>query len=67
LSGYLPLLRAYVGQGLRGDLARFEGTDNPASASTHERAGNTDYVSQALRYAAGLAEEQVIPAEPVAS
>jgi addiction module HigA family antidote len=176
LSGYLPLLRAYVGQGLGGDLARFEGTDNPASASTHERAGNprpvrrrqpvhpgeilredvlpglhlsvaeaarqlrvtrqrldrilsgrsavtaemalrlgrfcsngpdlwlgmqrahdlwharerlgaeldqipelhgtqagderardTDYVSQALRYAAGLAEEQVIPAEPIAS
>jgi hypothetical protein len=29
-SGYLPLLRAYVGQGLRRDLAPAEGTDEPA-------------------------------------
>lgn len=29
-SGYLPLLRAYVGQGLRRDLAPSEGTDAPA-------------------------------------
>ncbi len=29
-SGYLPLLRAYVGQGLRRDLAPSEGTEDPA-------------------------------------
>ncbi len=55
-SGYLPLVRAYVGQGLRRDLAPSHGTDEPAehsgrpappgsatgkaSPSTHKRAEN---------------------------
>jgi predicted transcriptional regulator len=34
-SGYLPLVRAYVGQGLRRDLAPSHGTDKPAE---HPRA-----------------------------
>ncbi|MGK7915837.1 MAG: hypothetical protein AB4038_09855 [Prochloraceae cyanobacterium] len=49
-SGYQPLIRAYVGQGLREDLERLE--DNSLSALVEElkrRGVNPDLIDEALR------------------
>ena len=49
-SGYQPLIRAYIGQGLREDLARLE---SPASLQSfvenlRQRGVDEDVISQAL-------------------
>lgn len=38
-SGYQPLIRAYVGRGLREDLARLEGSDLQSLVSSLRRRG----------------------------
>ena len=41
-SGYQPLIRAYVGQGLRADLERFEGETVSALIASLKRRGVSD-------------------------
>lgn len=43
-SGYQPLLRAYIGQGLRSDLDRLEGDTVSALIASLKRHGVTDEV-----------------------
>jgi hypothetical protein len=38
-SGYQSLMRAYIGQGLRSDLERFEGEQIPAFIESLKRQG----------------------------
>ena len=38
-SSYQPLMRAYIGQGLRNDLERFEGEQIPALIESLKRLG----------------------------
>lgn len=45
-SGYQPLLRAYIGQGLRSDLDRLEGDTVSALIASLKRHGVTDEVIQ---------------------
>jgi hypothetical protein len=45
-SGYQPLLRAYVGRGLRADLARLEGGPVEALVSSLRRRGIDESVLQ---------------------
>lgn len=45
-SGYQPLLRAYIGQGLRSDLDRLEGDTVTALIASLKRHGVTDEVIQ---------------------
>lgn len=48
-SGYQPLMRAYVGQGLRSDLERLDGdTVSALIASLKRRGVNDDVIEQAL-------------------
>lgn len=47
-SGYQPLIRAYIGQGLRTDLARLERTDLSAVASALRRHGVSEDVIEAI-------------------
>mgnify|MGYP000187144321 CR=1 FL=1 len=48
-SGYQPLIRAYIGQGLRTDLERFEGDAISALISSLKRRGVSDeIISEAL-------------------
>jgi hypothetical protein len=49
-SGYQPLVRAYIGQGLRVDLERLEGDTVSALISSLKRHGVSDEViNEALR------------------
>ncbi len=43
-SGYQPLARAYIGQGLRVDLERLEGDTIPALIASLKRCGVSDEV-----------------------
>lgn len=43
-SGYQPLIRAYIGQGLRADLVRFEGETVSALIASLKRRGVSDTV-----------------------
>ncbi|MDZ8222544.1 hypothetical protein [Nostoc sp. ChiVER01] len=43
-SGYQPLVRAYVGQGLRSDLERLEGNNISALIASLKRHGVSDEV-----------------------
>ena len=43
-SGYQPLIRAYIGQGLRADLERFEGETVSALIASLKRRGVSDAV-----------------------
>ncbi len=43
-SGYQPLIRAYIGQGLRVDLERFEGETVTALVASLKRRGVSDAV-----------------------
>jgi hypothetical protein len=45
-SGYQPLVRAYIGQGLRADLERFEGDTVFALIASLKRHGVSDAVIQ---------------------
>jgi hypothetical protein len=45
-SGYQPLARAYIGQGLRVDLERLEGDTIPALIASLKRRGVSDDVLQ---------------------
>jgi uncharacterized protein (DUF433 family) len=45
-SGYQPLVRAYVGQGLRNDLERLEGDTVSALVASLKRHGVNDKVIQ---------------------
>jgi hypothetical protein len=45
-SGYQPLVRAYIGQGLRADLERFEGDTVSALIASLKRHGVSDAVIQ---------------------
>ncbi len=45
-SGYQPLARAYIGQGLRADLERLEGDTVSALIDSLKRRGVTDDVIQ---------------------
>lgn len=48
-SGYQPLMRAYVGQGLRQDLAKLEGSDINKLVESLKRQGvESSIISQAL-------------------
>lgn len=48
-SGYQPLIRAYVGQGLRQDLAKLEGSDiNKLVESLKQQGVESSIISQAL-------------------
>lgn len=48
-SGYQPLMRAYIGQGLRSDLERLEGdTVSTLIASLKRRGVSDDIISEAL-------------------
>ncbi|WP_263975295.1 hypothetical protein [Leptolyngbya sp. 7M] len=46
-SGYQPLIRAYIGQGLRADLERFESETVTALISSLKRHGVSDAVIEA--------------------
>ncbi len=49
-SGYQPLIRAYVGQGLREDLERFEDSNLSALVEELKKRGvNPELVEEALR------------------
>lgn len=49
-SGYQPLIRAYIGQGLRVDLERFESeTVTALIASLKRRGVSEEVIDQALR------------------
>ena len=49
-SGYQPLLRAYVGQGLRADLERLDSASFEALVESLKRHGvSEDTISEALR------------------
>jgi hypothetical protein len=43
-SGYQPLIRAYIGQGLRSDLERLDGDTVSALVATLKRRGVSDEV-----------------------
>jgi hypothetical protein len=43
-SGYQPLIRAYIGQGLRVDLERFEGETVTALIASLKRRGVSDEI-----------------------
>ncbi|CCI25473.1 MAG: hypothetical protein ACK4XH_02965 [Microcystis sp.] len=45
-SGYQPLIRAYIGQGLRADLDRLEGDTISALVASLKRHGVSDEVLQ---------------------
>jgi len=45
-SGYQPLIRAYIGQGLRADLERLEGDTISALVASLKRHGVSDEVRQ---------------------
>jgi hypothetical protein len=45
-SGYQPLMRAYIGQGLRADLERLEGDTISALVASLKRHGVSDEVLQ---------------------
>ena len=45
-SGYQPLARAYIGQGLRADLERLEGDTISALVSSLKRRGVSDEILQ---------------------
>lgn len=45
-SDYQPLMRAYIGQGLRSDLERFEGNQIPAFIESLKRQGVSEEVIQ---------------------
>ena len=45
-SGYQPLIRAYIGQGLRADLERLEGDTISALVASLKRHGVSDEVLQ---------------------
>ncbi|MEA5512784.1 hypothetical protein [Nodularia sp. UHCC 0506] len=45
-SGYQPLIRAYIGQGLRTDLERFDGDSISALVASLKRRGVSDEVIQ---------------------
>lgn len=48
-SGYQPLMRAYIGQGLRSDLERLEGdTVSTLVASLKRRGVSDDIINEAL-------------------
>jgi hypothetical protein len=48
-SGYQPLVRAYIGQGLRNDLERLEGDTVSALVASLKRHGvNDEVIQQAL-------------------
>jgi hypothetical protein len=54
-SGYQPLIRAYIGQGLRVDLERFESDTLTAVVASLKRRGVSDTViNEALSEAAQL-------------
>jgi hypothetical protein len=53
-SGYQPLIRAYVGQGLRKDLARLERDSAEALTASLRRRGVADEVIQEAIAEAGL-------------
>ena len=46
-SGYQPLARAYIGQGLRADLERFEGETVSALIASLKRHGVSEEILQA--------------------
>ncbi|WP_013321771.1 hypothetical protein [Gloeothece verrucosa] len=49
-SGYQPLIRAYIGQGLRTDLERLEGDSVRALIESLKRHGvSSEVINQALR------------------
>jgi hypothetical protein len=49
-SGYQPLIRAYIGQGLRADLERLEGdTVSALIASLKRRGVSEEVIHEALR------------------
>jgi hypothetical protein len=51
-SGYQPLIRAYIGQGLRKDLKRLEGDRTAAIVSSLKRHGVSDkIIKQAIEEA----------------
>ena len=54
-SGYQPLIRAYIGQGLRKDLVRLSGTSTDALAESLRRRGVAEQViADALAEASNL-------------
>jgi hypothetical protein len=53
-SGYQPLIRAYIGQGLRKDLARLENSPAKALAESLRRRGVKDEIISAAIAEAGL-------------
>src|SRR5271165_688417 len=53
-SGYQPLIRAYIGQGLRKDLARLERDSAEALTASLRRRGVADKVIQEAIAEAGL-------------
>lgn len=49
-SGYQPLVRAYIGQGLRSDLERLEGDNVSALIASLKRHGvSEEVINEALR------------------
>ncbi len=53
-SGYQPLIRAYIGQGLRSDLERFEGETMTALIASLKRRGvSEDTLNEALSEVVG--------------
>ena len=54
LSGYVPLMRAYIGQGLRKDLERLDGSQVAALTESLRRQGVADEVISVAIADAGL-------------
>jgi hypothetical protein len=53
-SGYQPLIRAYIGRGLREDLERLEGTDIQALVTNLRRRGvDEDILAKAVAETTG--------------
>jgi len=58
-SGYQPLIRAYIGQGLRKDLARLQDDPLKRMAQSLRRLGvNDGIIAESIRVAQGRAGEE---------
>jgi hypothetical protein len=53
-SGYQPLIRAYIGQGLRKDLAKMENSQLQALTQSLRRHGMNDHAISEIMVEAGL-------------
>jgi hypothetical protein len=65
-SGYQPLMRAYIGQGLRKDLARLEHSDEQRLTESLRRQGISDEVISAALAEAKLTAVSAMTDDEVA-